>query len=121
MKTKYAKSHEWIKILNESEALVGISDHAQESLGDITFVELPPVGTKFSAGQTFGVVESVKAASDVYMPVSGTIIAVNEKLSDSPELVNSDPEGESWLIKIEPDNASDADSLLDLDAYLASI
>jgi glycine cleavage system H protein len=110
-KARYAKSHEWAR-KDGSEIVIGISDHAQESLGDIVFVELPRRGTVFQAGASFGVVESVKAASDVYIPMGGTVLAVNEALSDQPELVNKDCYGEGWFIRIEPDNPGDWDKLL---------
>ena len=108
---KYQESHEWAR--REGELMVcGISDHAQESLSDVVYVEFPEVGDSLSQGETFGVVESVKAASDLYMPLSGEIVAVNEQLEDEPELVNSDPYGEGWLIKFKPSDPSEWDSLL---------
>ena len=108
---KYQESHEWVR--REGELMVcGISDHAQESLSDVVYVEFPEVGDTLSQGDTFGVVESVKAASDLYMPLSGEIVAVNEQLEDEPELVNSDPYGEGWLIKFKPSDPSEWDSLL---------
>ena len=108
---KYQESHEWAR--REGELMVcGISDHAQESLSDVVYVEFPEVGDSLSQGDTFGVVESVKAASDLYMPLSGEIVAVNEQLEDEPELVNSDPYGEGWLIKFKPSDPSEWDSLL---------
>jgi glycine cleavage system H protein len=108
---RYAESHEWAR--KDGDGItIGISDHAQESLGDIVFVELPRPGTVFKAGAVFGVVESVKAASDVYTPVGGTVRAVNEALADQPELVNKDCYGEGWFIRIEPDNPADWDKLL---------
>ena len=108
---KYQDSHEWVR--QEGELIVcGISDHAQESLSDVVYVEFPEVGDTLSQGDTFGVVESVKAASDLYMPLSGEIVAVNEQLEDEPELVNSDPYGEGWLIKFKPSDPSEWDSLL---------
>lgn len=96
----YAKSHEWLRLEPEGTATVGISDYAQSSLGDITFVQLPKVGTELKAGEPFGVVESVKAASDVYAPVGGTVVAVNAKLETAPETVNAAPFGEGWLLKL---------------------
>ena len=108
---RYQESHEWVR--QEGELIVcGISDHAQESLSDVVYVEFPEVGDSLSQGETFGVVESVKAASDLYMPLSGEIVAVNEQLEDEPELVNSDPYGEGWLIKFKPSDLSEWDSLL---------
>jgi glycine cleavage system H protein len=108
---RYAKTHEWAR-KDGNEITIGISDHAQESLGDIVFVELPRSGTVFKAGASFGVVESVKAASDVYAPVGGTVRAVNEALADQPELVNKDCYGEGWFIRVEPDNPADWEALL---------
>jgi glycine cleavage system H protein len=108
---RYAESHEWAR-KDGDEITIGISDHAQESLGDIVFVELPRPGAVFRAGAAFGVVESVKAASDVYTPVGGTVRAVNEALGDQPELVNKDCYGEGWFIRIGPDNPGDWDKLL---------
>jgi glycine cleavage system H protein len=96
---QYTKTHEWIKIEGE-EATIGISDYAQDALGDVVYVELPEVGASYEAGDAFGAVESVKAASDLYMPVAGEVVAVNEPLVAQPELLNSDPYGEGWLIKI---------------------
>ncbi len=111
---QYTKSHEWVKI-DGSTATVGISDYAQHALGDIVFVELPDVGASFGVGDAFGVVESVKAASDVYLPVSGEIIEINEALLDAPETVNSDPYGAGWLAKVQL--SADASDLLDPATY----
>jgi glycine cleavage system H protein len=108
---RYAESHEWAR-KDGNEIVIGISDHAQESLGDIVFAELPRPGTVFKAGASFGVVESVKAASDVYAPVGGKVRAVNEALADQPELVNKDCYGEGWFIRVEPDDPADWDKLL---------
>lgn len=118
---KYTKDHEWIKMNSESTALVGISDHAQESLGDITFVEMPSVGEEFKAGEVFGVVESVKAASDIYMPIDCKVIEINEGLVDSPELLNKDPLVSGWIVKVEVKRASDLDGLMTEEEYLASL
>jgi glycine cleavage system H protein len=108
---RYQESHEWVR--QEGELIVcGISDHAQESLSDVVYVEFPEVGDSFSQGETFGVVESVKAASDLYMPMGGEIVAVNEALEDEPELVNSDPYGAGWMIKFKPAALEEWDSLL---------
>jgi len=96
---QYTKTHEWIKIEGD-EATIGISDYAQDALGDIVYVELPEVGTTYEAGDAFGAVESAKAASDLYMPVAGEVVAVNEPLVAQPELLNSDPYGDGWLVKI---------------------
>ena len=112
----YTPDHEWIRI-DGDECLVGITDHAQDSLGDVTFVELPEIGANFGEKVVFGVVESVKAASDLYMPIAGEVIEVNEALNDSPEKVNSDPYGEGWMIKIRNNDANSTGSLLDAESY----
>ena len=117
---KYTSDHEWVRIEGE-DFVIGITDHAQDSLGDVTFVELPDIGARFEDKAVFGVVESVKAASDLYMPVTGEIIEVNNSLNDSPEKVNSDPYGNGWMIKIRPDQADSIGSLLDADAYSTEI
>ncbi|MBC2600560.1 glycine cleavage system protein GcvH [Puniceicoccus vermicola] len=113
---KYTKEHEWVRI-EDGFAIVGITDHAQEALGDITFVELPDEGAEYEAGDTFGVVESVKAASDIYLPMKGTVEGVNSDLEDAPETVNSDPYGEGWLIKVKVEDTAELEALLDADAY----
>jgi len=113
---KYAKSDEWIKVEAEI-GTVGISDFAQNSLSDIVYVELPDVGENFKQGENFGSIESVKAASDLYMPVSGEVIEVNAGLADTPELVNSDPYGKAWLLKIKVKDAAELNKLMDADAY----
>lgn len=115
---KYAKSDEWLRLEGET-ATLGISDFAQDQLNDIVFVELPEVGKTVAKGETFGVVESVKAASDLYSPVSGTVIEVNTALEDQPELINSDPFGKGWIVKLSVTDASGADDLMDADAYIA--
>jgi len=117
---KYTSDHEWVRIEGE-DFVIGITDHAQDSLGDVTFVELPDIGARFEDKAVFGVVESVKAASDLYMPVTGEIIEVNDSLNDSPENVNSDPYGNGWMIKIRRDQADSVLSLLDADAYSKEI
>lgn len=117
---KYSETHEWVRIVGNA-AVVGITDYAQDQLGDVVFVELPAVGKNLKKGDSFGVVESVKAASDVYMPVGGTISAVNEALTDSPELVNQDPFGAGWMIKVFPYNAADLDQLLDAATYKSKL
>jgi len=117
---KYTSDHEWVK-MEGSDFVIGITDHAQDSLGDVTFVELPEIGARFEDKAVFGVVESVKAASDLYMPVTGEVIEVNNSLNDSPENVNSDPYGNGWMIKIRPDQADSIGSLLDADAYSKEI
>lgn len=114
---KFLESHEWVRAESDGTLTVGISDHAQHALGDLVFVEVPEVGRALTKGAAAAVVESVKAASDVYSPVSGEVIAANEKLSGSPELVNSDPYGEGWLFKIKPSNAAEMEQLLDSKAY----
>ncbi len=117
---KYAASHEWVKVDGDT-AIVGISDYAQDALGDIVFVELPTVGMELKAGDAFGVVESVKAASDVYMPIGGSIAATNDALKDAPETVNSDAFGTGWLLKVFPYNAADLDKLMDAATYKSKI
>lgn len=114
---KYTKDHEWLKLLEGGEALIGITDFAQNSLGDITFVEVPEVGDTFSSGESFGVVESVKAASDLYMPVDAEVIEVNESLEDSPESVNASPYEEGWIMKIKVSDPSALEGLLDASSY----
>ncbi len=114
---RYAKSHEWLKLESDGTAKVGITDYAQNSLGDITYVQLPKVGATLTAGQTFGVVESVKAASDLYAPVAGTVVAVNPALDAAPETLNRDPYAEGWMLQIKVSNPAEADALLDASAY----
>ena len=116
MSLKYTPDHEWLKVEGEV-AVVGITHHAQDALGDVVFVELPEVGTTFAAKDVAGVVESVKAAADVYMPVNGEIIEVNEALRDDPSLANSDPLGAGWFFKVKLSNPSEVDGLLDETAY----
>ncbi|WP_431225167.1 glycine cleavage system protein GcvH [Serratia sp. L9] len=118
---KYAASHEWVRDEGNGEYVVGITEHAQELLGDMVFVDLPEVGATVSAGDDCAVAESVKAASDIYAPISGEIIAVNGELESSPELVNSEPYGEGWLFRIKASDAAELGKLLDATAYLASI
>ena len=112
----YNKTHEWVRIEGEV-GYAGISDYAQDQLGDIVYVELPEVGDTFGQGEVFGVVESVKAASDLYMPLAGEILEVNNDLNDSPELVNQDPYGEGWFIKIAVEDEEEASKLLDAAGY----
>ncbi len=114
---RYAKSHEWLKPEGDGTATVGISDYAQASLGDITYVQLPKVGAALKAGEVFGVVESVKAASDLYAPVAGTVVAVNAALESAPERLNTAPYDGGWMLKIKLANPADADALLDSTAY----
>ncbi|QEY65470.1 glycine cleavage system protein GcvH [Metapseudomonas lalkuanensis] len=116
---RYAPSHEWARLEADGTVTVGITDHAQEALGDVVFVELPEVGKTLAAGQEAGVVESVKAASDIYAPIGGEVIAVNEGVSDAPESVNSDPYG-SWFFKLKPSDVAELDKLLDAAAYKAA-
>lgn len=113
---KYTNDHEWLKIENDS-GIIGITDYAQESLGDITFVELPSPGDSIAKGDAFGVVESVKAASDLYMPVSGEILEVNAKLENSPEILNKDPYESGWLLKIKIQDQAETESLLSATDY----
>lgn len=114
---KYAKSHEWVRDEEDGTVFVGITDHAQELLGDLVFVELPEVGDTVDAGGECAVVESVKAASDVYSPVSGEVVAVNESLIDAPETVNQDAFGDGWLFQVKLSAPTELDDLLDADAY----
>lgn len=113
---RYLKTHEWARLDGE-EIVCGISDHAQGAMSDLVYVELPQVGASFKAGEAFATVESVKAASDVYMPVSGTITAVNSQLESKPEIINQDPYQAGWLVRIKADNPADFDALLDAAAY----
>jgi glycine cleavage system H protein len=119
-KARYAESHEWAR-KDGDEFVCGITDHAQESLSDVVYVELPEVGDTFAKGDTFGVVESVKAASDVYLPMGGEITAVNETLEDTPELVNQDPYGAGWMIRFHPSDPDEFDGLMDGSAYEAFV
>mgnify|MGYP001257461175 FL=1 len=113
---KYTNDHEWVK-LDDDIAYVGITDFAQGELGDIVYVELETLNDNIEMGEVFGTVEAVKTVSDLFMPISGEIIEINEKLESEPELVNNDPYGEGWMVKIKCDNISQLDDLLDLDAY----
>lgn len=115
---KYAKSDEWVRIDGDT-ATIGLSDYAQDQLNDVVYLELPEVGDSIAKGETFGTVESVKAASDLYMPVGGTITEVNSALEDEPELINSDPYGAGWILRITLDGDADTSDLLDADAYKA--
>lgn len=115
---KYQESHEWARI-DGDVVTVGISDYAQDELGDVVFVELPNVGDTLEAGKPFGVVESVKAASDLYMPVSGEIVEVNEALQDKPETINDAPFGDGWIMKLKASDPGQIDGLMDADAYKA--
>ena len=117
MTIKFSRDHEWINIADADAAVVGITVHAQDALGDVVFVDLPEVGAAFKQGDVAGVVESVKAAADVYMPVSGEIVEVNESLRDDPSLANSDPLGTGWFFKVKLADAAELDALLDETAY----
>ena len=114
---KYNKSHEWVRQEDDGSLTIGITDHAQELMGDMVFIELPELEAELEAGQDCAVVESVKAASDVYAPVSGSVIAVNEGLTDAPETVNNDPYGEGWMFRVQPQDSSQVNELLDAAAY----
>jgi glycine cleavage system H protein len=113
---KYSKEHEWVMV-EGNQARIGITDFAQDELGDIVFVELPEVGTEVKANETFGTVESVKTVSDLFAPVSGKVVAVNESLADAPEAVNSSPYGDGWMIVVEMSNPDELNDLLDAEAY----
>ena len=117
----YTKDHEWIQLHQDGTATVGITDYAQESLGDITFVEFPMAGESFNTGETFGVVESVKAASDLYMPLDAEVLEVNDEVDAEPELLNSDPYHKGWLLKISLTDPSQVEALLKADAYAGII
>ncbi|MDJ0914351.1 MAG: glycine cleavage system protein GcvH [Desulfobacterales bacterium] len=117
---KYAEDHEWVR-QNGDKVVIGINDYAQDQLGDIVFVELPPVGESFEKGAEFGTVESVKAVSELIMPLSGEILAINTQLEDAPELVNQSPYADGWMIEIKPSDPSELDALLTRDAYLAML
>ena len=117
---KFLPSHEWVLVEN-GVATIGISDHAQELLGDLVYVELPEQGSSIAAGDSVGVVESVKAASDLYAPVSGEIVEVNEELDGAPERINSDPYGDGWIYKVALEDAEEMENLLDAEAYTESI
>lgn len=114
---KYTQEHEWIEVHSDNTATIGITAYAQESLGDITFVDLPEMGQPLCQGDTFGVVESVKAASDLYMPISGEVIKINERLQDAPEIINADPYKEGWIVKILVGSQEELASLLSPAAY----
>jgi len=117
---KYTQTHEWIELRDDGTVRVGVTDHAQELLGDMVYIEVPEVGDTFDAGDECAVVESVKAASDVYAPISGTIVEVNENLANGPELVNKDPYHDGWLFVIEPSQPEEMDDLLNAETYETS-
>ena len=110
---RYTKTHEWVRMEDDGSVTIGLSDHAQEQLGDLVYVELPDVGRQLSPGEEVAVVESVKAASDIYAPISGEVTEANDVLADSPETVNADPYGDGWLFRIEPTDEKELDELLD--------
>ena len=114
---KYAKSHEWARIEEDGTVTVGISDHAQESLGDVVYVELPGIGDHLAGGDQAGLVESVKAASDIYSPVTGEVIALNENLEDEPELINSDPYNDGWFFRVRAEDLSELEAMLSAEDY----
>jgi len=118
---KYNDSHEWVRVDADGQVTVGITDHAQEALGDVVFVELPAVGSELSTGASAGVVESVKAASDIYSPLDGVVTQINESLSLNPELVNSDTYGEGWMFRLQLSNPAQLDSMLDAAGYTQAI
>jgi len=118
---KYTESHEWVSSEDSGNARIGISDHAQEALGDLVFVELPAVGDEISQGDPCAVVESVKAASEIYAPVSGKVVAINEELDADPALINADPYGDGWLFELELFDAEELEGLKDAEAYTASL
>ena len=114
---RYTKDHEWLCLQDDGNVTIGITNHAQEQLGDIVYVELPDIGKNINAGDDAAVVESVKAAGDVKIPLTGEVIEINEQLNDQPELVNSDPEGEGWFLKLKPENIDELANLMDESAY----
>ena len=118
---KYLPSHEWARVESDGTVTVGITDHAQEALGDVVYVEAPEVGSEVTAGQEAGVVESVKAASDIFSPISGEVIEVNAALEEAPETVNSSPYDDGWFFKVKPEELSELDNALDIEAYTAMI
>ena len=118
---KYTKSHEWVRSEDDGSITIGITDHAQELLGDLVFVELPEIGSEMSAEDAVCVVESVKAASDVYMPVSGEVVAINDALADAPETINDSPYDDGWLIKVKLSSPDELEDLMDADSYNTEI
>ncbi|ELF4905344.1 glycine cleavage system protein GcvH [Vibrio vulnificus] len=118
---KFTESHEWVRDNGDGTVTIGISEHAQEMLGDVVFVELPELEAEIEAGESFSLVESVKAASDIYAPVTGKVVEVNEELSDSPELINEEPYEGGWIVKVKLSDPSELDNLKDAEEYLNSI
>lgn len=118
---KYLASHEWARLEEDGTVTIGITDHAQEALGDVVYVEAPEVGSRVTVGEEAGVVESVKAASDIFSPVSGEVIAVNELLEDAPETVNSSPYDEGWFFRVQPDDIDELENCMSADEYLESL
>lgn len=118
---KYLSSHEWARVEEDGTVTIGITDHAQDSLGDVVYVEAPEVGTEVSIGEEAGVVESVKAASDIYSPVSGEVIAVNEALEDEPETVNASPFDDGWFFKVKPTDLDELNAAMDAEGYKAQV
>ncbi|CAK2051440.1 MULTISPECIES: glycine cleavage system protein GcvH [Vibrio] len=118
---KFADSHEWVKDNGDGTVTIGISEHAQEMLGDVVFVDLPDTDDEIEAGESFSLVESVKAASDIYAPISGEIVEINEELEDSPELINEEPYEGGWIVKVKMSDASELNNLKDAEEYLSSI
>ena len=118
---KFADSHEWVRDNGDGTATIGISEHAQEMLGDVVFVDLPEVEDEVEAGESFSLVESVKAASDIYAPITGEIVEINEELEDSPELINEEPYEGGWIVKVKMSDASELENLKDADTYLNSL
>ena len=114
---RYTESHEWVRRESDGTVTIGITDHAQDQLGEIVYLELPAVGEKVSKDDPFGVVESVKAVSDIYAPVSGTVVEINESLPESPEVINEDPYGDGWLIKVRISDSSELEDLMDAEEY----
>jgi glycine cleavage system H protein len=118
---RYTKDHEWVRQESDGTVTIGITDHAQAALGDVTFVDLPKAGKTFSTGEVFGTVESVKAASDLYCPIAGEVVETNAQLNDSPDLVNREPYGGAWMIRVKPKNPAEVNQLLDAAAYSATL
>ena len=118
---KYTESHEWVSHESDGSVRIGISDHAQEALGDLVFVELPAVGDQIDQGDACAVVESVKAASDIYAPITGEVTEINEELEDDPGMINNDPYGDGWLFAVSPSDTSELDDLMDAETYTASL